>query len=519
MTGNIYLTGFMGAGKTTVGRVLARVLSRRFVDMDKRLSMGFGLPLVEVFARHGEAAFREAETALLAKLAGRDRLVVATGGGLPIDPRNRQSMRSSGRIVHLAAGLETCRQRMTGRESAVRPLWPDDAGTARLFEARQKAYADCDLTAEVDGFLPEGAAAMILDGLMPESRFTVKLGHDECPVIATMRAERVVAEMVQKRRVVLLSERRVARLHLDRWRAALDRPFEIVVAPGERSKSLATARRIYRALLEARIERGDLMVAVGGGMVTDLGAFVAATYKRGMDFILAPTTLLACVDAAVGGKAAVNLGPAKNMVGCFTAPEGVALDLMALSTLPKIQIAEGLVEAYKTGLACEPSLMKLVEERLDDLLGGDLEAMSLVAVSSARAKAGVVESDFQERGRRAILNLGHTFGHVVEGYYNFRVSHGRAVALGLMVAARLSLARGLIKDGLVRRIDRTLAPLKAGEIKLPPVKEAWELMQDDKKNKAGRVSFVLIEGPGRTRIVDDVTIDELAAALRRLEMD
>ncbi|MBU0516321.1 MAG: 3-dehydroquinate synthase, partial [Proteobacteria bacterium] len=333
------------------------------------------------------------------------------------------------------------------------------------------------------------------------------------------RGELVATELVRDRRVVLLSERRVAGLHLDRYWQALGRPNEMIVAPGERSKSLTSARRIYEALLTAGVERRDLLVAVGGGMITDLGAFVAATYKRGLDFILASTSLVGCVDAAIGGKAGVNLGRSKNMVGCFTAPRAVILDVTALSTLPRRQIAEGLVEAYKTGLVADPGLAELVETRIKELLAGDLEALARVAVMSAKAKADVVGIDFKEGGLRSILNLGHTYGHAVEGHHRFRVSHGRAVAQGILVAAELSLGRGLIDPEQARRIGQTLAPLLPGGLTPPTPDEAWALMRNDKKNRGGRIRFVLLEGPGRARLADDVTRDELATAVARLEVE
>lgn len=517
MTGNIYLTGFMGAGKTTLGRLLARRLRRRFVDMDERLSARFGLPVTEIFARRGEDAFRRAETDLLRRLAGRERQVVATGGGTPISAANRELMRGSGWIVHLDASLETCRQRLGPEALADRPLWTDDQDAARIHQSRRQAYVDCDFTVGVNGSGPEASATAVMARLIPEERFLVRLGHEACPVIATVRGELVSTELVRDRRVVLLSERRVAGLHLDRYRGALGHPIEVIVAPGERSKSLTSARRIYEALLQAGVERQDLLVAVGGGMVTDLGAFVAATYKRGIDFILASTSLVGCVDAAVGGKAGVNLGRSKNMVGCFTAPRAVILDVTALSTLPRRQIAEGLVEAYKTGLVAEPALADLIETRIKDLLVGDLEALARVAVMSARAKADVVGIDFKEGGLRSILNLGHTYGHAVEGHHRFRVSHGRAVALGLLVAAELSLGRGLIDPEQARRIGLTLSPLLPDGLTLPSPDEAWALMRGDKKNRGGRIRFVLLEGPGRARLADDVTRDELAGAVARLE--
>jgi shikimate kinase / 3-dehydroquinate synthase len=309
----------------------------------------------------------------------------------------------------------------------------------------------------------------------------------------------------------------VARLHLARYRDALNDPVLLGVPAGEGSKSLKSAERLYRAMLAARLERGDLLVALGGGVVTDLGAFVGATYKRGLGLVLASTTLLGCVDAALGGKAAVNLGAAKNQVGCFTHPEAVLLDLQALGSLPRGQRVQGLAEAYKTGLVADPMLAELVERELPALLAGDMLGLTEVVRRAARAKALVVSEDFREGGRRAILNLGHTYGHALEGWHRLRLGHGQAVAAGMMVAAALSAGRGLLPGAEAERIARACRGLLPRRMAWAPADAAWEMMLNDKKNQGGKVRFVLLEGVGRPVVVDDLTPAELGAALTRIE--
>ena len=289
----------------------------------------------------------------------------------------------------------------------------------------------------------------------------------------------------------------------------------ITLPLGENSKSLRTAERVYKQMLAARIERGDMLLALGGGVMTDLGAFIAATYKRGIDFLLASTTLLGCVDAAVGGKAAVNLGTAKNQVGCFTQPRTVLLDLQALATLPRAQLVEGLAEAYKTGLIADPELASLCEQDMELLLGGEVLGLAEVVRRSVRAKAGVVGQDFREGGRRAILNFGHTYGHALEGWHRYRLGHGQSVAGGMLVAAAISATRGMLAQEEAEAIYRTVKPLLPADLAWAPADEAWEIMRDDKKNIKGKVRFVLLEKVGKPVVVDDVTPAELAAALAR----
>lgn len=519
MSDNIYLVGFMAAGKSTVGRALAKALNRKFVDMDEVLEAEMGLSIAEAFARGGEAKFRAAESTLLRRLSGRERLVVAAGGGAPEREDNRLVMRRSGKVVHLSADLGTCIARLTAEGRAARPLWTDEASLGRLFLRRQKAYADCDVTVGVDGHGPGVIARMIMDGMIPEERFSVTLGSSECPIVATFRAPEALSRFVGLGKTAVLTDTNVSKLHLERYSVAFTSPFNVAVRAGKRSKKLNHARRMYEALVERGFDRDDILVAIGGGVVTDLGAFVASTFKRGMGLVLVATTLLGCVDAAVGGKAAVNLGHVKNLIGSFTVPLGVILDLAALRTLNRSHIREGLVEAYKTGLVAAPELADFVEDELPSLMRGDQALLARVAVLSARAKASVVSQDFRESGLRRVLNLGHTVGHAVEGLSRFKASHGAAVAIGIAVAAELSRARGLLARGLADKIVRTVHKISPSKPALPSVDEAWALMTQDKKARSGRLVFVLLEDKGRAVCVDDVSRSELAEALRAVGVD
>ncbi len=387
----------------------------------------------------------------------------------------------------------------------------------RLFARRKAVYAHADIAVSIDGKTPLEATRAIVATLLPDRKISAFLGDTSCPVICTWQAPPALEEPARGRRVALLTDKNVGRLHLDRFREVLADPLVCTIQPGDRSKTLQTAQRVYKSLLDHRFDRGDLLVAVGGGVVTDLGAFVAATFKRGMGFILVSTSLLGCVDAAVGGKAAVNLGQAKNVVGCFTIPELVVLDLAALGTLRRHHRSEGLVEAYKTGLVASPELAELVDLQTDALLAGDLPLLGQVVSLSAETKADVVSRDFRESGLRRILNFGHTFGHAVEGYHRFKVSHGDSVALGMIVATLLSEARGLISRETTERIVRTVRRISPRRVTCPSVEAAWEIMLQDKKIRRGRMVFVLLEDVGRPVCVEDVSQEDLAAAVARLD--
>lgn len=513
MNGNIYLTGFMGAGKSTIGRLLSGALTRTFVDMDEALEKRYKTSIADMFSQVGEAIFRERETALLRELARRSRLIVATGGGLPVREINRKLLTESGKTIHLRVELGALLNRLSEKERATRPLWQDRKSLENLFESRRAVYSQCDVEAENNGRPPMTVADAIVEALYPDQKFSVRLGERDCPVIATWRAARRLPELTGERRVAVLMDRTVARLHGERITSGLDDPAILTVAPGERSKTLNSARRVVEGLLEHHFERSDILVAVGGGVISDLGGFVAAIYKRGINFLPVSTSLVGCVDAAVGGKTAVNMPSAKNMIGAFKAPVAVILDTRALSFLKRAHIREGLIEAYKTGLVNEPALADLVENDIKALLARDAPLLGELAVLSAQTKALIVSQDFLDSGLRRILNFGHTFGHAVEAFNEYKISHGQGVSAGMIVATRLSERRGLISSRLSDRIIKTIRAIEPRPTLLPSIEEAWSAMLHDKKMIGGKLIYVLLKGRGEAFCVDDVTREELAAAL------
>ncbi len=518
MMDNVYITGFMGAGKSTIGRSLSRILKRRFVDMDDEISRNSGMSVRAYFEELGENNFREAETKLLQKISSGKSLVVSTGGGVPTSLINRKIMRDSGKIVHLNATLDECLSRLGGvKTDSVRPLWSDLTSVSALYNSRLEAYADCDLQVEASKKSADKLVWEICEKLQPQRSIDVQLGGVRHPLVFTWRAHEEVSILAKPSKTFVITDKHVSRLHMERYSNALGDATVVALKAGERSKTLGSARRLYEAMLKDRLGRDGLVVAIGGGVITDLGAFVASTYKRGVPFILVSTSLVGCVDAAIGGKAAVDLNEVKNPVGCFATPSAVFLDLRALSTLTGKCIEEGLVEAYKTGLVADPSLAGLIERNIDSLLQGDLLTLAEVVRLSASAKSDVVGKDFKESGLRRILNFGHTYGHAVESFNNYRLSHGMSVAVGMMVAVAISENRGLLRNKLSVGIQRTLRNFVQSRTVIPPATEAWQIMMNDKKNHNGRITFVLLTGLGLPICVDDLRPEELDAAIRNVE--
>jgi 3-dehydroquinate synthase len=334
-----------------------------------------------------------------------------------------------------------------------------------------------------------------------------------------------IAALLPGRALAVVTDTNVAERHLPALLGSICsaglRTTEIVVPSGEKSKSFEQLQRIVEAVLEARLERGDAVVALGGGVVGDLAGFAAAVTRRGMPFIQVPTTLLAQVDSSVGGKTGINARFGKNLVGAFHQPVLVLADTAALDTLPPREFAAGYAEVAKYGLLGDAGFFAWLEENREAVFAGGPARTHAIA-ESCRAKARIVAADERETGERALLNLGHTFGHALEaacGYDAERLVHGEAVAIGMVLAHDFSVAEGLAPAADAERARAHLAaaglPARIADIPGPPL-SADELMMhiaQDKKVKRGRLTFILTRGIGRAFIADDVDAGRVRAFL------
>ena len=517
MSINIYITGFMGCGKSTVGIGIAEKLNRSFIDMDALLVQRLGCSISEYFDKNGEEAFRQEETLLLKELSAREMLVVSTGGGIVESELNRSVMESSGIVLYLEASLDECAMRIGEEGIKSRPMWQDRAGIEELFNKRAALYNEADIKVNTDTISIESVIETSINKVYPEDKFSVRMEGIDCPVVCSFSPLVAVQSAIEGRKIAILTDKNVASIYMPEYQKLLPNALVIELEPGEEIKSLAVAEKVYNLLLDNHFNRDDYLLALGGGTVTDLGAFVAATYKRGMHFMLVSTTLLGCVDAAVGGKAAVNLGESKNIVGSFTIPDLVVLDAGAFFTLSKECISDGLVEAYKTGLIHNPRIAALIENHYQELLDGDLPLLKSIAALSAQSKASVVSNDFRENGQRAILNFGHTYGHAVEGFYKYKLSHGKSVALGMIVALYISMLRGLLKQRFAEGMCDIIRAIAGDLPDFPDYDAAMEIMSHDKKIRSGKLIFILLKECGQTVIVDDVTPEEILGAINEIE--
>ena len=500
---NIIITGFMGAGKTTVGQILANKLKREFVDMDAVIEARAQMTIPQIFASRGEDAFRALERRLVYELALRNGLVIATGGGALIDDAMRDTMIQSGLVVCLNASKADIRDRLAENEN--RPL---AAGWERLFEARRSAYAGMPYQIMTSGKTPEEIAGEIA-ALASGALYVNTPDGGGYPIYIGRGFLRWVADEAEllglARHVVVVTNETVAPLYGETLVQTLPNANLVIVRDGEAYKNLDTAREIYDELLALGADRGTTLIALGGGVVGDMAGYVAATYMRGISLVQIPTTLLSMVDSSVGGKVGVDLPQGKNLIGAFKQPRRVIIDTDVLNSLPPLQWRCGMAEVIKHGLIARPALLD------PDLW--NLENAEALVRQAVQVKIDVVEVDPYERGIRAHLNLGHTFGHAIEKATEYAIPHGEAVAIGIVKAARLSRNLGYIDDGLVERILKLMWRLELPtDIALDP--ERWyAAMATDKKWKGGRARLVILKRLGEAAVIEGLSKDAICAVL------
>jgi 3-dehydroquinate synthase len=552
-TTNLAITGFSGTGKSLVGKEVARRLHWNFLDTDDEIVKQAGKPIAEIFREDGEGKFRELERETIKKACRQRGVVIAIGGGAIVDPRNYELLATNGFIVCLEAKPETICKRLFAEaacnpETEVRPLLAVDNPLERIRQlkaSRQPCYAKADWTVHTDDLSVTQAAEEVIRawrlvrGCAPgndggeDIACLVETATESYPVFVGYglldKLGKKMKQAALSGKVTIVSDENVFSFYGSRVERILNgagfAASACVVPPGEETKSVGSALRIYDFLVKHRTERDDIIVALGGGMVGDLAGFVAATFLRGMPWAQVPTSLMAMVDASIGGKVGVNHPEGKNLIGSFYQPGLVLADCETLGTLPQCELTSGWAEVIKYGLTLDGEFLEFLEGNVGGLAGLEPELLVQAIARSAAIKAQVVSQDEKEReGKRTILNYGHTMGHGLEAATEYRLLlHGEAVAIGMMGAAKLSQRLGLLPSAGVKRQKALLqrfglptslwAKGRAPKLSLAGVTRAMEL---DKKVKEKAIHWVLLEDIGKAVIRSDVPQQDVEAVISEL---
>jgi shikimate kinase/3-dehydroquinate synthase len=533
---NIFLVGLMGAGKTTIGRQLARKLGMRFVDSDHEIEARTGATIPWIFEIEGEGSFRRREADMIRELSAQDGLVLATGGGAVLHPATRALLAQRGTVIYLRASIGSILQRTAHDKN--RPLLQTADPRAKLEELlaqRDPLYREiADLIIDTGRPNVQSMVQTILDQLAAQeaaytadrarqlasdpmnamnhqspSILNVELGDRSYPITigpGLLDDAALLARHIDGGKTAIVTNTTVAPLYLARvagaLRAAGREVVEIILPDGEEHKTWQSLNLVFDALLAAKCDRKTTIVALGGGVIGDLAGFAASSYMRGVPFVQVPTTLLSQVDSSVGGKTGINHPLGKNMIGAFYQPRAVIADTATLDTLPPRELAAGLAEVIKHGAILDAAYFDWIEANIASLVAREPEAMAYAIARSCEIKAEVVRKDEREGGLRAVLNFGHTFGHAIEsglGYGNWL--HGEAVGCGMVMAADLSARLGLIDAATVERV-RKLVQAAGLPVVAPNLgHERWiELMAVDKKNEGGAIKFILLKPLGSPSI-------------------
>ena len=545
MSGNIFLVGLMGSGKTTVGRALARKLNKRFIDSDHEIEARTGVSIPVIFEIEGEVSFRQREADVIRDLTAQNDIVLATGGGAILNPDSLRYLHERGTVIYLRAGISSILQRTKNDKN--RPLLRTADPRKKLEELEAQRHPlyqkAAHLVIETGRPNVQHLVQNILDKL-PQSlvasyfqshstnmhslhqsaiqSMNVQLGERSYPISIgqdLLGNAALLGEKIRGTHVVVVTNTVVAPLYLQTLETqlhALGKTCSAVILPdGEVYKNWDNLNLIFDHLLAHKCDRKTTLIALGGGVIGDMTGFAAATYMRGVPFVQVPTTLLSQVDSSVGGKTGINHPLGKNMIGAFYQPQAVIADTATLNTLPDKELSAGLAEVIKHGAIIDATFFTWLEQNMSKLRAKDPQALAHVIARSCEIKADVVRQDEREGGLRAILNFGHTFGHAIEAGLGFGTwLHGEAVGCGMVMAAELSFRLGYIdfvsKNRIKQLVEAAGLPVVAPDLG----EQRWlELMEVDKKNEGGQIKFILLKPLG-TAVITSVPEPVLLETLR-----
>ncbi|WP_163506894.1 3-dehydroquinate synthase [Fodinicola acaciae] len=511
MAPKVVLVGPMGAGKTTIGELLARRLGVGFRDTDADIVASAGKPISDIFVDDGEEAFRKMEAeALAAALRDHDG-VLALGGGSVLAEANRAAL-AGHHVVYLKVSLADAVKRVGLGASRPMLMGNPRARLRALMDEREPLYTGVSSsTVDTSGRHPVDIVDEIAGPAEPDR---IAVGGERPYEVLVGRG--VAGELP----AFLGGASKVAVIYAPTLAAQVEtlKLPDIEITPievpdGEAAKTVEVAARCWDILGEKAFTRTDAVIGFGGGAVTDLAGFVGASWLRGVPVIHLPTTLLGMVDAAVGGKTGVNTAAGKNLVGAFYPPRAVLCDLRTLFTLPREELVPGMAEIVKAGFIADPVILDLIEADVAAAIDPAGDVLPQLVRRSIQMKADVVSADLRESGLREILNYGHTLGHAIEKLENYRWRHGAAVSVGLAFAAELGRVTGRLDD---RTADRHVRVLRSLGLPTTYPAEAWPdllaAMRVDKKARGAKLRFIVLDGLARPGVLTDPPREQLSEA-------
>ncbi|HET9999648.1 MAG TPA: 3-dehydroquinate synthase [Ktedonobacteraceae bacterium] len=528
----IFLTGLSGSGKSSIGRHMAALLGWDFIDTDDLLAAQSGVPVGQALLQLGEEHFRQLESEILRDAAEAEKVVIATGGGMVISAANRALMRERGLTVYLQVSVETAWQRIQQHlqqsgESVMRPLVVGDDGFERLnvlYETRKDWYEEAEVHVDTEHHAPEVLAQRLVayvftsgflaSSTIPREVITQQLLTSTSQAIVEWGGLQHLPLTLRSyelpKRLFIVTDSAVGSLYAQPLLTLLEEngfaPQLMSVPAGEASKSFSCFQQIIDWLVQQKAEQKEAVIALGGGVVGDLAGFVASCYQRGVPLIQVPTTLLAQVDSAIGGKTGINHALGKNLIGAFYQAKLIYADPAFLLTLPERVYREGWAEIIKYAMILDAELFSILEGQVGALLARDAGLLSAIVARCIRMKMDIVQRDERDGGLRNVLNYGHTFGHALEAITEYGTwLHGEAVAIGMEVAARIAVASGLLSQEDARRQRNLLQafglPVQCAGVNIDAIIQA---MQRDKKVRAGSTRWILTTSIGHADVYSDI---------------